>query len=622
MIFRLIKPEWAQQDDPTTPRVVEGEFNASQLKSFNNSGYNIYYLPNYPSIYDPSKKVDGSQVDTFEYVFVDMDLKDKIYQSKDEFLEHILTFELTPNKIVDSGNGIHAYWKVSDLNAMDYLKIQRRLIRHFHTDEAVGQIFQLMRYPGYDNTKDKTHYKLCELIHEDNSKTYSGEDFDKVLDLLSKEDDEYCKRHFDKTYMIDRQELRIDDKIPLKFNTLLRESREVKEIWSGNTDDRSKGDYRLAHIMQAHGFTKNEALSVLVNTAKAIERAPIHRSSYASNIVDKIFTETNKPALLLSKTVSEILSKGTGDIKGTRFYCSNFLDNTAYGFRLGQVIGLVAGSGVGKTAMALNMFMGFVKNNPDYDHFFVPLEQPSNEIADRWRQLCGSNTALFEKVHIISNYDDDGSFRNLSLDEIKDYILHFQEVTNRKAGCVVIDHIGALKKKNAKGENQDLMDICHAMKAFAIKTNTMLVMQSQAPRQKAGIGDLELDKDAAYGTVYFESYCDYLISIWQPLKRCYIEEGCPTVTAYKFCKIRHKMQAKDVIKEDVCYRLFYEPASGVLRELTEYEEKAFDFFNKKCVNKRKQNRQTEVGEYRSVTNGKASSSNKAESVKGNGRVYQ
>ena len=138
------------------------------------------------------------------------------------------------------------------------------------------------------------------------------------------------------------------------------------------------------------------------------------------------------------------------------------------------------------------------------------------------------------------------------------------------------------------------------MKAFAIQTNTLLVMQSQAPREKAGIGDLELDKDAAYGTVFFESYCDFLITIWQPVKRCYNVEGCPTVTAYKFCKIRHKKKNEDVIQEDTRYYAFFDPDTERLRELTQDEEKSFDYFVKQCTNMRKADRKTDLIAYTSV----------------------
>jgi KaiC/GvpD/RAD55 family RecA-like ATPase len=597
MVIRAILANWA---DSTYKKVREGVFTAEEIEELNSNGYNIYYLPNSPSNYNAAKTVEGADIDVFQYVFCDMDLKENKYDSKEDFVEKIKNFVLTPSKIVDSGNGIHVYWKVTDLDAMSYLKLQRRLIRHFNTDEAVGQIFQLMRLPGTVNTKNPDDLKLCETIMESDS-DYTCEELDAALPPLAPEDAQYCQQHYDKTYKI-ASDVKVNDKLPVKFGALLKNSKEAKDIWSGNLEDRSKGDYRLAHLMFAHGFTKDEAMSVLVNSSKAMARAPKHRVSYASNIVDKIWTfEQEKQATpQMSNSVKDILKRGIDTLKGTRFPCYSYLDNTAHGFRLGQVIGLVAGSGVGKTAIALNMFMGFVENNPDYTHFFIPLEQPAREIADRWQVMCGDREELHEKVHVLSNYDDEGNFRHLSLDEIEQYLIKFQEENKVKVGCVVIDHIGALKKKGKQGENQDLMDICHAMKAFAMKTNTLLVMQSQTSREKAGIGDLELNKDAAYGTMYFEAYCDYLITIWQPLKRCYNKENCPTVTAFKFCKIRHKKKGQDVIQEDVPYTLIFDATTERLREMTQDEEKSFDFFNKQATNLRKNDRKTDLVIYTTI----------------------
>jgi hypothetical protein len=601
-IYRCILPKWAAEQRPDLRRVREGAFSPSTIQSLNEQNYNIYYLPNGPSIYEKGTTVDGSHIDTFRWCFVDMDLKDGTYPDKESFYEAIASGGIPPTRVVDSGGGVHVYWQVSDLDAMSYLKLSRRLMRKFQTDEAVGQIYQLMRSPGTVNTKDPDNFRECqELLSEPVS--YTCEDLDRLLPPLSREDEDFCKQHFEKTYRVSSGDIKIDDKLPLRFATLLRDNREVKDIWSGNTGDRSKGDYRLGHIMLASGFTREEALSVLVNSPKAISRAPVHRLTYAQNIVDKIWTfeeSKDKDSLNLSSSVRDILARSGDTLKGTRFPCWSYFDNTNHGFRLGQVIGLVAGSGVGKTAIALNMFEGFVQNNPDYDHFFIPLEQPANEIADRWRKLCGDRVHLHDKVHVLSNYNDDGSFRHLSFDEIKDYLLRWQQVTGRKIGCVVIDHVGALKKKGKTGENQDLMDICHQMKAFAVQLNVLLVMQSQAPREKAGIGDLELNKDAAYGTVYFESYCDYLVTVWQPLKRCYSDVGCPTVTAFKFCKIRHKNQKADEIKEDVCYRLYFDSESERLREMVQDEETSFAFFLNKATNKRKQDRKTDLVSYTSI----------------------
>ncbi len=600
MLIRAIPSKWAKAADSLL-KVREGDFSDGQIKYLNSKGYNIYYYPNYPKFYTPGTNVDGTMVDVFEYVFLDMDLKDGVYADKESFLEVVCSSVIEPTRINDSGNGVHVYYRVNDLDAMGFLKLQRRLCRMFNTDQNVSKIGQLMRLPGAFNVKKKDNPVMCETIFE-GTKVYSSEELDALLPPITPDDLDYCEAHYNKTFQL-AEEIKIDDKIPHKFHKLLSENPEAKAIWKGETDDRSKSDYRIGHLMYGAGFTKQEALSVLVNSQKALSRAPKHRISYASNIVDKIWTfeeAPDKEFVMLSESVKSILSRHGDTLKGTRFPCWNYLDGTNHGFRLGQVIGLVAGSGVGKTAIALNMFKGFVQNNPDYDHFVVPLEQPGNEIAERWKKLCGDQEHLYEKVHILSNYDPDGTFRHLSFDEIKDYLLNFQKVTGRKVGAVVIDHIGALKKKGKDGENQDLMTICHAMKAFAIQTNTLLIMQSQSSREKAGIGDLELDKDAAYGTVYFESYCDFLITLWQPCKRMHSEAKCPTVTAFKFCKIRHKNKEKDIIQEDVCYKMYFDSNTESLRDLTHDENESFKFFLNKAVNKRKQDKKTDLVTYESV----------------------
>lgn len=597
MLIRAILPDWAYK--PGARKVCEGDYSPSQIEELNSSFYNIYYLPNHPANYEPGKTVDGTMIDTFNYVYVDMDLKDGHYKSKDEFLSAVAFKDLRPTKVVDSGNGIHVYWRVSDLDAMSFLRLQRRLCWYYTTDEAVSKIYQLMRLPGTVNTKHEDGFVLCQEL-ESNDNIYTCEELDRFLPAVTQEDEKYCQEHYAKTYNRVDLTYKVTDKLPVKFGKLLNDSKEVKEIWAGEVTDRSISDCRLGHIMFAHGFTKDEAMSVLVNAAKALQRSPHHRIGYAEGIVSKIWTfeePQQDEGLSLSSSVKDILQRSGDTLKGTRFPCWSYIDDTAHGFRLGQVMGLVAGSGVGKTTKALNMFEGFVQNNPDYEHFFVPLEQPANEIADHWKTMCGENTRLHDKVHIISNYADDGAFRHLSLADIQEYILKFQIVTGKKVGCVVIDHVGALKKEGKNGENQDLMDICHAMKAFAVQTNTFLVMQSQAPREKAGIGDLELNKDAAYGTVYFESYCDYLVTVWQPLKRCYSDKKCPTVTAFKFCKIRHKKQGIDRVQEDICYRLVFDPATEHLRVMTQSEETSFNHFNNMATNKRKADRKTDIVSY-------------------------
>jgi KaiC/GvpD/RAD55 family RecA-like ATPase len=604
MLVRMILPEWALKEN-IGPKVIEGDYTDAEIYSFNSRGYNVYYYPNPPRDYKPGSYVDGRDISDFTWVFTDFDLKDNQYPDKDSFIAK-LGEGPEPTKIVDSGNGVHAYWKVIGLDAMSYLRLTRRLMRFYKTDEAVGKILQLMRLPATMNTKIRDNVVTSVGLYSSDAQ-YTPEELDRFLPPITQEDEEFCQNHYNRTYNKTEADLSIVNKeMPAKFGWLIKNNQEAKSLWASSSDDRSRDDYRLGHIMFANGFTRDEARVVLMNTAKASQRAPAHRYNYSDNIVNKIwvFEETGDDTLL-SSSVRDILQRPNSILKGTPFRCHPRIDNTAHGFRLGQVIGLVGGSGIGKTTFGLNMFRWFIQENPDYHHFFVPLEQPSNEIADRWNTMCGGDTSLNSKVHVISNFDNNGNFRNLSLTEIQDYITKWKETTGNKVGCVVIDHIGALKKKGTDNENQDLMSICHAMKAFAVQTDTMLVMQSQTNRQKAGIGDLELDKDAAYGTTTFEWYCDYLITIWQPLKRCHAEEACPTVTAFKFCKIRHKKAKQDVIKEDVPYYMYFDSEKEQLRDMTQDEETSFKYFLPKATNKRKLDKKTEVLEYQSVPYAKA-----------------
>lgn len=603
-LVRMIAPQWLVIKNPNTKRVIEGLLSTEEILNLNELGYNAYYLPNGPKNYIKNVTVDGTQIDNFQWLFVDMDLKENKYESKDVFISCVAALHFGVTKIVDSGNGVHVYWKVADLDVMSYLRLQRRLMRLLNTDEAVCQIFQLMRLPETLNTKKQDDFLLCETLFEA-VVSFTCEEMDKLLPAITVEDEAYCLAHYNRTYNIDQGYNNVSDVMPPKFGELLANSKEAKEIWVNSQDDRSKGDYRLGHLMYGHGFTKEEAASVLINSSKALARGPSHRLTYARNIIDKIWTfetlkEGEQASRELSESIGKILETRGETIKGTPFRCHPRIDNTVHGFRLGQVIGLVAGSGVGKTSFALNMFRWFSQENPEFHHFFVPLEQPSNEIADRWQTMCDGDTSQYDKIHIISNYDEKDNFRHLSLEEIQVYIENWKQKTGKKVGCVVIDHIGALKKKGAKDENQDLVTICHSMKAFAQKLNCLLVMQSQTSREKAGIGDLELNKDAAYGTIFFESYCDYLITLWQPLKRCHSEANCPTVTAFKFCKIRHKKAKKDIIQEDMPYYLFFDSNKEQLRDMTQNEKVAFTFYLPNATNKRKNDRKTELVAYISV----------------------
>lgn len=582
MVYRLIAADWALERG-LKPNVLEGEFDFNQILKYNEKGYNCYFLPNYPSKYDKSRPVSGSDIDVFRFVFVDMDLKDGVYATKEAFLEKLAEF-LPPSTVVDSGNGMHAYWVITDLDPMSYLRLQRRLIRHFNTDKSLATIYQLMRLPETLNVKDPNNFKPCEVVHENAEAKYSCEDLDKVLPKINVEDEAYCKDHFDKTYNPEAFYGKINEEIPDKFLVLLKKNEEINRLFMGPVKDRSAADFRLGHLLFANNLTQEEAISVLLHTAKATERSKVHRYNYAINIVEKVWKEaTSTLPAPLETSVLEILRKDKETPQGTRIPCDPKIDATESGFRLTEVLGIVGKEGNGKTTWALNILRGFMAYSPEYIHVFVSLEQPDHEIAKRLLKIFNDDTDKIQKVHILGNYNADGTYRNLSFTDIRDYVHNLEKMTGQKVGCVIVDYLDIIKKENKGDERHGLIGVCSYMKTFAITTNTFLVMLSQSARGKGGIGDVELDIDSAYGTSKFEAYCDYMMTTWQPLKRLYDFAPHMTVTAFKMCKIRKFNIKKDKIKKDCVYSLMFDQETEQYRNLTAKEVKEYETLSRQAA---------------------------------------
>lgn len=615
MLVRLVASKWAIQKG-ITPKVIEDDLTLDEIKEYNKKGYHVYNYPNRPKDVQAAlelarsekRGLNGGDINLFRYVYLDMDLKDGEYKTKDEFIE-LLQSELVPTSVVDSGHGIHAYWKVKGLEPMSFLLLQMRLARKFKSDDNLVQLKATLRLPNTLNIKDEEHPLECKVINS-SGKVYTAAELDQWLPKISFEDEKVCTERYDIVYNSEEYHSKVkgslSEELPKKFHQLLNQNDRVKTLYFGPVQDRSRADFELGHILYTSKFTESEATSVLCNVEKAKERTPKHRLNYAQNIIKKIWTSTEEePKNISAKSVKDILGLSPDKAKeNQRLYGHSMFDATRHGFRLTEVWGIIGGSGVGKSSVSMNQFKWFAQYNPELIHIFVSLEMPANEVAQRWLKMCGEDTTLFDKVYIIDNYDEEGLFKHLSLEDIKNEVLGLEKETNKKVGCVVVDHIGVLKAtpKNT-GEYGGIQAVCEEMKPFAKTTNTFLIMQSQTSRAKAGIGDIELDKDAAYGTSLFENYCDYVTTIWQPLKRVYgemSEDRKLTVIAFKFCKIRHKDVLKDKIQEDQVFAAYFDVKTETLRKLTSDEFEVYDFWNKQATTLRNKDRKTQPAQIKEM----------------------
>lgn len=602
--FRLRKPDWASRTlsngEPNAnftkeipgPNVIEGcNYSFEYLTQKNKEGYHIYFFPNRPSknIYDKDTKfINGKHVDTFEFVFVDMDLKDGNYKTKEEFLEVIRNFKFRPTMVVDSGNGIHVYWRISNLDRDSYLLIHQGLINTLKTDDSVWTVMQLMRAPGFLNTKIQDNFKPVSVLDNECDKTasYTKEEFlEEVKSEITQERIEKVKKHADKLdgkLQINFEHGVDGSVLPDRFLDLMEVKPYIKDIFENPKEtvgDRSKADMKLANILFSEGFNIKEAFSVISNTQKALEKG-VQAEAYAELTISKVYSDRPKHKF---QSAAAFLRDNVAKVQEPQVYGPFYMDYEVLGepWRRKEILGLIGGSGIGKTAVTLNILEDIAKNNSHNDDVFLffSLEMSKGQVIKRWVKQVGEASALTEKLYVIDRMDENGLPINIGLQEIYAYAKELKQVTGRHIGAIIVDHFHILsthidtKKSPTFGieseqgtgygdiKNLSLNGLATQFKALVQSLDTFGILLSQTTKEK-GAGDTPLGKDAAYGVSQYEWIVDRIITIWQPLMRIQ-DISTKRFLAFQYAKIREKTP-KDKIQEYDQKLLLYNLENGKL----------------------------------------------------------
>lgn len=613
--YRLIKPDWAKpllDNGKPNPKFVtamadpkntyEGyNFSEDFLKQKNDEGYNIYFFPNHPTtdVYAAGVvSLAGKHIDKFNFVFVDMDLKDKIYESKEAFIEKLKEFPVKPTMVVNSGNGVHAYWAIDGLTREDYVFTQLALIAYFKTDESVFTVLQLMRLPGYNNTKRHNDYVAASIVEDVSSgATYKLDDFPGTLFTLDQESVTRGQKHLDRLdgkLVINAPEYVNIDEVPDTFFDFINMDANIesKNLWltpKESYGDRSGADMKLANILFKNGFNKKEALAVISNTQKALSHG--NRKHYAEITIDKVYTERLNTKFRTvgqhNRTVDE--TRNLGDtVKTTWYFDTGVLGNP---WRKRELTGLIAGTGVGKTTVTLKWMRDSIENNKDNDDIFVffSLEMGVGEIIERWNKLVGKDSALADRLYVIGNETEKFEPRNIGLQEILEDCNELKKLTGKNIGMLAVDHVGIIskhidiRKKYTFGIDSEmnsgyghirtlsLNSVCNQLKVLCKMIDTHIIVLTQTTKEK-GIGDLPIDKDGAFGMSNYENIMDRIITIWQPLKLVQSQTK-NYYLAWQYVKVRNKHQ-DDKIQTNEPKLLTFNMATGdlVITSAAEYEE--------------------------------------------------
>lgn len=614
--YRLIKPDWAKpklengqpnpkfiREIPDSKNTHEGcNFTPEFLQQKNQEGYNIYFFPNHPSqdVYASGVvSLAGKHIDVFNFVFVDMDLKDKVYGSKEEFLDKVNKFPIKPTMVVNSGNGIHVYWAISGLTRDEYVFSQLALLKFFNTDSSVFTVLQLMRLPGYMNTKKHDAFVPAEVLQNYSSgQTYTLAEFpQEIYQALTQQDVSRGQKHLDRLdgkLTINAPEFVNLDEVPDIFFDFINDPKnaEVKGLWmdpKGTYGDRSGADMKLANILFKNNFNKKEALSIISNTQKALSHP--NRKHYADLTVDKVYTEklNNKFMTVGQRNRTVDPDRNLGALTKSSWW----VDTSVLGnpWRKRELTGLIAGTGVGKTTVTLKWMKDSIENNPENDDIYVffSLEMSVGEIVTRWNNLVGKESPLADRLYVIGNENDTFEPRNIGLQEILEDSRELKKLTGKNIGMLAIDHVGIISKHIDIRKNYtfgidsemnagfgniktlSLNSLATQLKPLSKMLDTHILILTQTTKEK-GAGDLPIGVDGAYGISQYENIMDRIITIWQPLKL--VQHQTKTkFMAWQYVKIRSK-HVEDKIQTNEPKLMTFDLATGDLRVTTaeEYQE--------------------------------------------------
>lgn len=635
ILARLIKPNWAMRyKNPKTKEAnpgfveeingeksFEGFFTEEELNYYNAAGYGVYWFPNSPKVYPADVFfLSGKYIDNFEYVYVDMDLKDGVYPTREAFLDVCRALPVPPTTYVNSGNGVHAYWRTTDLNRERFIELQFRLIQLLKTDESVWTPHHVMRMVNTMNTKKFGAPSPVEAI-EGSDREFSFEELNVVLPPITDANKLKLQRHvavLDGTndLKLDEVEL-LEDDLPLKFKQLMKQSDHIRALFENPREaygDRSGADAALCNILFNEAVSREDALKVMYNTEKARSRTS-DREQYAANLINKIYQDRIEHDV---SSVDEYEEATKDDVKDQLMYGPDYWDGVLdQRWRKSQVLGLIAPTNGGKTAINLSVIKAFIDGNEESNdlHFFFSLEMPASDIIRRWNKLTGNDPKYKKRFFVVANEDEEGNPRHIGLQDMFLMVNHTCMKRGAKPGSISIDHFGLLNhtfdvrvKPTFGAEDEEVMhpgkyrrtlhikQLCKRLKVLAKMLNCFVIVQSQTTKDKAGSGDLPLHTNSAYGAADFEWAVDFLITCWQPIMRVSNQTRIK-VTAWKYCKIREQSGQADEVQKGVTYLLRFNEDVGTFRPLTDAEHTEVEEMIKRANSLRAQEEKKQPTQY-------------------------
>lgn len=271
-------------------------------------------------------------------------------------------------------------------------------------------------------------------------------------------------------------------------------------------------------------------------------------------------------------SLADLLDSGTIDFeKDPRSYVNGpkDMDCLVDKWARKEVLGIIAGSGAGKTQLTLTIIRDVLESNPDQIAIFTSLEMVTKKIAERWVNLVGRGSELTSRLYIISNYElEDDKAKNLTTDGILREAQMYKEALGQDICIMAIDHLHLISP--TKDQGQDFNRISQSVKSVAVELDCFMILLSQTTKGKSGpLCDKSLDADASFNCSQFKWISSYVITIHQPIAAVFDVYKLP-VLAWAYWKVREK-NIEDGATCGVYKLLKYDMDNGSLRPLAANE---------------------------------------------------
>jgi hypothetical protein len=388
---------------------------------------------------------------------------------------------------------------------------------------------------------------------------------------------------------------------------------------------RNSAAFKAAKDFQEQGYTEEEAIDKLSKSScvddefneNELERTI--RSAYLNDpkYDPRGLSEKSEYVAMSAADLEDDpdLYKRNDPIRGPDFF-----DCTEEKWRKGDVLGVVAGSGTGKSAVSMKIIQQIINNNNQNDdiHFFFSLEMPARQVVKRWTKLVGKNSLASKRLYVVDNKNAD---ERITWQHIVKFVEDTCKREGKRPGAIIIDHFMALSDKiditkephfdvstdlnsgRGKIKTIHVKEMCRLMKVVAEHLNCFLIIQNQSTIERAGHGDTPMGINAAYGAAQFAWFCDYILTVWQPLKRVQSETFL-TATGWQYSKIR-EVGAEDATRVYTRHHLYYDLHIGDFRPLNELEEDEFNKMVEKANQLRKADDKKEATQYQKSPKGRA-----------------